>query len=75
MRCTVCGAGEVQQKLVRYSLSFEDKLVVVDHVPANVCGNCGETSFSPEVVEKLQNTVWHTHSPVRTLETPVYEFA
>lgn len=75
MRCTVCAVGEVNPKLVRYSLSFEEKLVVVEHVPANVCDNCGETSFTPDVVEKLQETVWHSRKPVKTLETPVYEFA
>ena len=75
VRCEVCGIGERREKLVRYSLSIEDRLVVVEHVPASVCDRCGETAFRPEVVERLQQTVWQSRTPVRVLETPVYEFA
>jgi len=49
--------------------------VVVEHVPAAVCDHCGETTLDPGVVERLQETFWASRSPVRTLETPVYEFA
>jgi len=75
MKCEVCGTGERREKLIRYSLDMEDRLVVVEHVPASVCDHCGETSLSPEVVERLQHTVWQSGPPVRVLETPVYEFA
>ena len=75
MKCEVCGTGERREKLIRYSLDMEDRLVVVEHVPASVCDHCGETTLSPEVVERLQHTIWHSRPPVRILETPVYEFA
>jgi YgiT-type zinc finger domain-containing protein len=75
MRCEVCGAGERREKLIRYSLALEDRFVVVEHVPAAVCDHCGETTLTPEVVERLQETVWASRPPVRLLETPVYEFA
>lgn len=75
MKCEVCGTGERREKLIRYSLDMEDRLVVVEHVPASVCDHCGETTLSPEVVERLQHTIWQSRLPVRVLETPVYEFA
>jgi len=75
MKCEVCGTGERREKLIRYSLDMEDRLVVVEHVPASVCDHCGETTLSPEVVERLQHTIWQPRPPVRVLETPVYEFA
>ncbi len=74
MRCEVCVVGERHSKLVRYSISVNDKLVVVEHVPATVCDRCGETSFTPDVVERLQQTSLLSRTPVRVLETPVYEF-
>ena len=75
MKCEVCGVGERKNELVRYSLSVKDKLLVVEHVPASVCDRCGETTFHPDVVERLQQTIWQSRTPVRVLETPVYEFA
>ena len=75
MKCEVCGIGKRRRKRIRYSLALEDRMVVVDHVPASVCDHCGETSLTPEVVGRLQRTIWRSQRPVRILETPVYEFA
>lgn len=75
MLCEVCGIGTRQQRLIRHSLSVGDSLVVVEHVPAEVCSHCGETTLRPEVVDSLQKTVWRSQTPKRVVETPVYEFA
>lgn len=75
MKCEVCGTGEREDKLIRYSLSIGDRFVVVEHVPAMVCNRCGETTLTPEVVERLQKTISTTRTPDRMIETPVYEFA
>lgn len=74
MKCEACGIGEREDRLVRYTLSIGDRLAVVEHVPAEVCGHCGETSLNPDVVERLQQTIW-SRSPDRVVETSVYEFA
>ena len=74
MSCEVCGIGERRETVIRYSLSVGDKLVIVENVPASVCERCGETTLRPEVVERLQETIWQGRTPVRVLETPVYEF-
>jgi len=35
----------------------------------------GGRFFSPETVERLQQTVWGRKKPSRVIETPVFEFA
>ena len=60
---------------VTYTIQMDDKLVVVEHVPAKVCRQCGERLYAPETVERLQNTVWGTQEPCRVLQTPVFDFA
>ena len=75
MTCEVCAIGERRPQLIRYSLALKEGLVLVDHVPAEVCNRCGEVTLSPDVVERLQNKVWQQESPTRVIETPVYEFA
>jgi len=47
---TFCTAGERRPQLIRYSLSMADRLILVDHVPAEVCDRCGEVTLSPDVV-------------------------
>ena len=74
MKCDVCGLAERESRLIRYTLDCDGRLIVVDHVPASVCPHCGETSFTPEVAERLQKTVWERHDPVEVVETPVYEY-
>ena len=75
MICEICGIGAREERLIRYSLSIDDGLVVVDHVPAQVCSQCGEITLRPEVVDALQKTIWRKRKPNRMIETPVYEFA
>jgi YgiT-type zinc finger domain-containing protein len=75
MTCDVCGAGERKPQLIRYTLTLDDKLVVVDHVPAEVCDRCGEVTITPDVLERLQKTIWQDQTPYRVIGTAVYEFA
>jgi YgiT-type zinc finger domain-containing protein len=64
----------IEQK-VTYILEVEGKLIVIENVPARVNTETGERYFSPEVVERLQQTVWGEKKPNRVIETPVFEFA
>jgi HTH-type transcriptional regulator/antitoxin MqsA len=56
------------------NLTIDDRLVVVENVPAIVCDHCGEVSFQPEVASRLQKTIWDRKTPARTIEAAVYEF-
>ncbi len=65
----------MQDELVTYTLEFDGKIVVVEHVPARVDPQTGERFFAPETVERLQQVVWEQQQPTRIIETPVFEFA
>ncbi len=60
---------------VKYTLELDDKLIVVENVPARVCMETGEQLFSPETVERLQRLVAGKTRPKRIMEVPVFEFA
>ena len=62
-------------KNVTYHIEVNGRLLVIENVPAHVNVETGETHFSPETVERLQKIVRERRSPVRTIRTPVYEFA
>ena len=59
---------------MRYTLEVEEKLIIVENVPARVCLETGEQFFSPETVEHLQRLVWEQRKPTRVVEVPVFEF-
>lgn len=63
------------EQSVTYTLQLGEKLVVVEHVPARVCSQCGEQLYAPETVERLQRTVWDKKTPSRLVEAQVYDFA
>jgi hypothetical protein len=65
----------IKDTKVTYTLAMDDKFIIIENVPARVSEETGEQFFSPETVERLQQTVWGHERPKRTIETPVYEFA
>ncbi len=75
MNCEVRRIGQRRDQWIRYSLLLEDKLVIVENVPASVCDHCRETALTPDLIERLQQLVWQSHPPAKVLETPVYEYA
>ena len=62
------------EKRVTYSIEVDGRFVIIEDVPARVNVETGERFFSPETVKLLQQAVWEQHRPIRTIETPVYEF-
>ena len=65
----------MRETKVTYTLEMDGKFYIVENVPARVCEETGEQFFSPETVERLQETIWGSKKPKKTIETPVYEFA
>jgi len=59
---------------VTYTLEFEGRFVIIEHVPARVSVRTGERFFSPETVERLQKIVWEGKTPSRVVEAPVFEY-
>jgi YgiT-type zinc finger domain-containing protein len=65
----------MRETKVTYTLEMDGKFFIIENVPARVCEETGEQFFSPETVERLQETIWKREKPKKTIETPVYEFA
>lgn len=63
------------EKTVTYHIEIDGQLLLVENVPARVNVETGERFFAPETVECLQQAVWGKCRPVRTVQTPVYEYA
>ena len=51
MKCFVCKAGDVEPGRARAVFDRDGMTVVIEDVPATICGSCGEYYFGAEVAE------------------------
>jgi YgiT-type zinc finger domain-containing protein len=73
MKCVFCG-GTLKRDLVTFTYEDEDTYMLVEHVPAEVCSQCGEKLYTPEVTEALCAFAKHPMEPVKMRQVPVYDF-
>ena len=59
---------------VTYTLSYEDRIYIIENVPARVCEETGEQYFAPETVEHIHEIIKSRKKPDKVIETPVYEY-
>ncbi len=73
-KCPVCHEG-MRMKRIRHVQTWEDRVVVFENVPAEVCGRCGETLFTGQIVDRLNQVLWSMGPATRTMEVPVYDLS
>lgn len=62
------------EQAVTYTLYKDGKFYIIENVPARVDLESGEQYFSPKTVENLHKIILEKKRPVRTIQTPVYNF-
>ncbi len=53
MMCAICRHGETVAAETTVTLERDGMVLVIQHVPARVCDNCGERYFDAEVTQRL----------------------
>ena len=71
-KCPLCG-GRLLDRRITHPQLYQGKIVILENVPAEVCGQCGEVLIRPEVLDRLQELVWSEEEPKRTTQVPVYD--
>lgn len=56
MKCFYC-KGESVETTTKFIVDLGSCVVIVKNVPAHVCQQCGETSYSNEVAQQLERIV------------------
>jgi YgiT-type zinc finger domain-containing protein len=74
-RCPRCKSDALEEHTIRYSQEFEGTFYIIEHVPAGICGQCGEVVLAESTAEKIQRVIWSGAKPQRTETVPVYEIA
>jgi YgiT-type zinc finger domain-containing protein len=56
MKCGICKA-EMEEKTVTYTEDIDQCVIVIRHVPAHVCTECGNTWYTGTVAVELEELV------------------
>jgi len=72
--CYFC-KGRVTEKLVEFDGKWGPRRVILTDVPAEVCLQCGERYFSPDVSKRMEEVATLEQAPdERYVQVPVRSF-
>jgi HTH-type transcriptional regulator / antitoxin MqsA len=73
MNCSIAGCpGSYERRSVHHAVRHRGRVIVIDHVPAEVCSACGDVLLEPETVRGIERLLDTLPEPQRT--APVYEY-
>lgn len=75
--CTQC-EGELEDQVVQVALWTEQGLIVVDRVPARICGGCSEQYYDDATVSGLRRLIisnFPEQFRVGEMTVPLYRLA
>jgi len=74
MKCSIQKCpGDYEEKRIVHTMRFRGKVIVVDHVPAEVCSVCGDVLLKPDTVRRIEALLRREKKP--TGSVPLYEYA
>ena len=56
-----------------HTVRHHGQVIVIDHVPADVCSACGDVLLEPDTVRRIEALLQKRQEPASTV--PLYEFA
>ena len=74
MKCVFCG-GKVENQSVTFIYDEDGEYFFVENVPAEVCSQCGEKTYSPDVTDDLLQIAKKRLKPNKTIQVPVFNYA
>jgi len=71
--CSFCG-GEVEERLVNVDYRTNNRLIVIENVPAGVCRQCNEQYYTAKVAKAMEKIALKKNMPLKVLTVPVHRF-
>jgi YgiT-type zinc finger domain-containing protein len=75
--CPRCG-GDTRDEVVRTAIWLDDRLFVVEDIPARVCGTCMEQFYDDETTEALRRLTaerFASIEPAREQVVPIFSLS
>ena len=67
--------GKVEHRKVTFVYDYDKDYFLIENVPAEVCTQCGEKTYAPEVTDDLIRFAKKRSKPERTVKIPVFDYA
>ncbi|MBW4528779.1 MAG: YgiT-type zinc finger protein [Phormidium tanganyikae FI6-MK23] len=74
LSCETCGSKEFSETFLDEIFQVEGRPVLVERIPAKVCVQRGEATFSRETTERIRQMLHGEHQPIRSINVDVYAF-
>ena len=73
MKCNIKGCtGEYEKKQIVHTVQAHGRIIVIDHVPAEVCRICGDVLLDSHTVRRIEKFIETEAQPSSTV--PLYHF-
>ncbi|MCI0668603.1 MAG: YgiT-type zinc finger protein [Methylococcaceae bacterium] len=73
-KCEVCGGREFRCNEVEEVFHVDGRYVLVEHIPATVCVQCGEKTFDAATAESIRQMLHDRRRPTRSVAMEVLAF-
>ena len=74
MKCSIDGCpGTYESDSVVHTVRVAGQVIVIDHVPADICSMCGDVLLTPKTVRRIEVLLTERQKPATTV--PLYEYA
>ena len=74
MKCSIQGCpGTYEEREIIHAVRYQDEIVVIDKVPAEVCTFCGDIVLKPKTVRQIEELLKTKIKPARSV--PLYEYS
>ena len=74
MRCSIAGCpGEYEERELPHTARHHGQVIVIDHVPTEVCSGCGDVLLRPETILRIEELIKSGTQPSNTASH--YEYA
>jgi len=68
MKCSIKECpGEYEERLIVHTVRHRGQVMVIDHVPAEVCSVCGDVLLKPDTVRRIEKLLKAAEKPTRTV--------
>lgn len=72
MKCFIC-KGQLTQGTTTFMADLGSCIVIIKNVPAIICVQCGETSYSDEVAKKIEKIISELKNHVTDIAVTDYK--
>lgn len=73
--CNVCGSDRYEDVHVDEVFKVNGRHVIVEHIPARRCRQCGELTFDSDTTERVRLLLHESPVPTRSVTLDVFDLA